>query len=261
MIDSLHTSGIHRVLFVIDELDRLANTDGLANFIKNASSDRVKFLLVGIANNVSTLISDHESIERNLQPVLVPTMKPDELAEIVDRALALLNEEGVEIEMAPDARQELVSAAGGFPWFVHVLGQEALRAVWDSQRDTIGIDAVGDAIRTLARNRFAQQFSDVYQMAVRDSRNREIVLRLMAKWPENDVPLSEIYRPAKSLHVSNPSASKKDLMLKRHGVVILAPPEHDRGVVRFRNAVFKRYINLRDSIYRGVKERVDEEWG
>jgi len=261
VIDAIQASGIHKFLFVIDELDRAANTDGLANFIKNASSDSVKFLLVGIANNISTLVSGHESIERNLQPVRVRTMNRAELAEIVERALALLRGNGVEIDVAPDATERLVSAAGGYPWFVHILGQEALRSVWDSKRSTIQATDVDEAIRALAQNRFAQQFSDAYQMAVRDSRTREIVLRLIAKWPENDVPLSEVYPVAKRLGVSNPSVSKKDLMLVRHGSVILAPPEHERGVVRFRNAVFKRSINLRHSIYSGVRGEVDEAWG
>lgn len=183
-----------------------------------------------------------------------------DLAEIVGRALALLQEQGIEMTAAPAAVERLVEAAGGFPWFVHVLGQESLKVVWDEGRRVIMDGDVTNAVETLASNRFAQQFSDVYQMAVRDSRNREIVLRLMAKWSGNDVPLSEVYPVAKRLGVSNPSVSKKDLMLKRHGAVILAPPEHERGVVRFRNAVFKRYIDLRHSIYAGVRAEVEAEW-
>src|SRR4029453_19464758 len=39
------------VLLIIDELDRVRDTGGLASFIKNASSIDLKFLLVGIAQN------------------------------------------------------------------------------------------------------------------------------------------------------------------------------------------------------------------
>ena len=53
-----------RVLIIIDELDVVRDTRGLASFIKNASSTDLKFLLVGIGQNVSSLLSDHQSIER-----------------------------------------------------------------------------------------------------------------------------------------------------------------------------------------------------
>ena len=67
--------------------------------------------------------------------------------------------------------------------------------------------------------------------AVRDSRQREIVLRLMAKWSGDDVPLSEIYPLAKKLHVVNTYTSKRDLMLKRHGGVLVTPPMHTKGII------------------------------
>jgi len=67
--------------------------------------------------------------------------------------------------------------------------------------------------------------------AVRDSRQREIVLRLMAKWSGDDLPLSEIYPLAKKLHVVNTYTSKRDLMLKRHGGVLVTPPMHTKGII------------------------------
>jgi Cdc6-like AAA superfamily ATPase len=78
------------VLFIIDELDRVRYTHGLASFIKAASGDRAKFVLVGIAANVGRLLADHQSIERSLVPVRVPTMTEGELYEIVEKAEAFL---------------------------------------------------------------------------------------------------------------------------------------------------------------------------
>jgi Cdc6-like AAA superfamily ATPase len=76
------------VLFIIDELDRLRNASGLASFLKAASSEALKFVLVGIASNVSDLLSDHQSLERRLQPVRVPLMSGGELGQIVTKAEA-----------------------------------------------------------------------------------------------------------------------------------------------------------------------------
>ncbi len=157
-------------------------------------------------------------------------------------------------------KQATVVAADGFPWFVHVLAQEALRRAYDDARTSIVASDVTAAIKELASNRFAQQFSDTYQLAVKDSYYREIVLRLFAKWRDDDIPTSEIYPLGKRLGVSNASIYKKDLTLAIYGRVLVTPPDQPRGIVRFRNAMFKRYVSLRGSIYRDVKENVDEVW-
>jgi Cdc6-like AAA superfamily ATPase len=101
------------VLFIIDELDRLRNTRGLASFIKAASGENVKFILVGIAGNISRLLYDHRSIERSLIPVRVRTMNEGELYEIVEKVVAYLREQGVDITFDHFATLRIVEAASG----------------------------------------------------------------------------------------------------------------------------------------------------
>src|SRR5206468_3297946 len=74
--DLLQQTGYPRLLFIIDELDRVADTAGLANFLKNASSATTKFLLVGIGHSITSLLSDHESIVRSLVPVTLWRQTP-----------------------------------------------------------------------------------------------------------------------------------------------------------------------------------------
>jgi len=249
-----------RVLFIIDELDRVRDTSGLASFIKNTSTASIKFLLIGIAQNVSSLLYDHTSLERKLIPVRIRKMKPKELESIITKTMALLGTEENRFNYDKEAIQATVAAADGFPWFVHVLAQEALRRAYDDGRTSITVSDVNAAIKGLASSRFAQQFSDTYQMAVKDSYYREIVLRFFARWRDDDIPTSEIYPLAKELGVSNTSIYKKDLTLATYGRVLVTPPDQPRGIVRFRNAMFKRYVSLRGSIYGDVKENVDKAW-
>lgn len=249
-----------RILFIVDELDRVKDTSGLASFIKNTSTASIKFLLIGIAQNVSSLLYDHTSLERKLIPVRIRKMKPKELESIITKTIALLAAEGNPFNYEKEAIQATVAAADGFPWFVHVLAQEALRRAYDEGKTSIAVSEVNSAIKGLASNRFAQQFSDTYQMAVKDSYNREVVLRLFAKWRDDDIPTSEIYPLAKSLRVSNASIYKKDLTLATYGRVLVTPPDQPRGIVRFRNAMFKRYVGLRGSIYKDVDENVNKAW-
>jgi Cdc6-like AAA superfamily ATPase len=260
VLDRLDALGLTRVLFVIDELDRVGNTDGLASFIKNNSRDDTRFVLVGITNTVSKLIRDHESLERKLTPVQMQLMNADELEEIVLKAMRVLSAAGIEVSFTPEATSLLAGSAGGYPWFVHAIGHEALIDCWDSGARVVKAEHVERAIAKLTSNRFAQRFSDTYRVAVGDSPQREIVLRLLAKWRGDDVYLSEIYPLAHALGVSNPSVCKRDLVEKKHGQVITTPPDRDKGVVRFSNRMFARYTELRSSLYRDVKEQVDEIW-
>jgi hypothetical protein len=251
------------VMFIIDELDRMRDTRGLASFLKAASSETLKFVLVGIAGNVSDLLNDHQSLERKLVPVKVPVMTPRELGEIVSKANAYLEDHGVQIVFTQSAYLLLVETAAGFPWFVHVLGQRALMDADDGDHEldargnlVINAGDVQHAITTIVENQFAQQFSDMYQMAVRDSYNREVTLRAFAHWTDADIPTGEVYRVLAKLKVNGASTYRGHLCRSEFGSVLFVPAFQKRGLVRFRNEMFKAYVRMRPSIYDGVDRAV-----
>ncbi len=249
-----------KVLIIIDELDRVVDTTGLASIIKSLSSNNLKFLLVGIAHDISTLLEDHESLGRSLFPVSMEPMNKEELETIVFLVGRLLKILDIPIKFRKSATDALVQHAGGFPWFVHTIGQAALLQAYDSDDSEVTDEHVGNAVSGLAENRYARHFEDAYLTVVGDSPQREIVLRLFAKWPEVDVPTSEIYRIASQLEVSNPSNFVRRFTGQKGGRVLVLPPFRKAGIYRFRNAMFKRYICLRDSVFRGVGERVEVAW-
>lgn len=250
------------VLFIIDELDRMAETHGLASFLKANSNDHLKFLLVGIANNEAELLADHESLERKLYPVHVPTMSKTDLRQIVYQVNDYLRRNDIDVTFTSEAIHRLADFAAGFPWFVHVLGQSALIAVHDAGTDCevheIDIDI---AAQQVGQNQFAQRFSDLYQRAVRDSYARETVLRMFAEWDQVDIPTREIYRQINSnFSFTNPSVYKGHLTTGKYGSVLTTPAFQSHGLVRFTNEMFKAYVRLRPSIYEGIDERVRDAW-
>jgi len=247
------------VLFVIDELDRVQDKKGLASVIKRLSTDAMKFVLVGIAQDWSDLMLDHSSLERQATPIRVPRMKSPELAEVVDLAGRYLTEHGVDIEFTPAARTRLVKISGGFPWFIHVIGQAALVQAIDASHDQVDDDSVIRAMRGLVKNQFAQHFADTYQMAVRDSYQREVVLRAFAEHRNSDIPTSVIYPVVRRLGVGNPSIYMGHLCGDPYGAVLMKPGFQGRGLVRFRNEMFKQYVFLAPSLYEGVDELVQNE--
>jgi hypothetical protein len=245
------------ILFIIDELDRMKKTKGLASFLKAASSEDLKFVLVGIASNVSDLLSDHQSLERRLQPVKVPLMDLAELGQIVAKAEHYLEGEGVGISFSTRAIARLARVASGFPWFVHVLGQQCLVDADSDGRVLVDEEHVERAIHGIVDNRLAQQFSDMYQKAVRDSEPRERTLRAFAHWTDADIPTGEVYKVLReSLGVQNGSTYRGHLCKPEFGDVLFVPAIQKRGLVRFRNEMFKAYVRMRSSIYVGTDRAV-----
>lgn len=245
------------VLFIVDELDRVRYTRGLAGLIKASSNEHVKYILVGIASNIGRLLADHRSLERSLVPVRVPIMTEGELYEIVEKAEAFLEDQGVGISFDHFATSKIVEFAAGYPWFVHVIGQGALLLANAEKRDLVVEPDVIRAVEDITNNQFAQQFSDTYRNVVRNSYQREMVLRTFAGWRATDVPTSEVYRKLKTeLGVTNPSVYRKQLASNEYGRVIYTPQFRNRGWVRFSNEMFKVYVRLRRSIYEDVDKAV-----
>jgi len=246
-----------RVLLVIDELDRVKNTRGFASLIKSLSSEEIKFLLVGVGHSVSSLLHDHKSLSRLLVPVEVPPMTKAESLQIIEKAVAILNRDGQPLEFLPQTAEAIAADANGFPWFVHTLALEAAKRALKDGRASVGQDDYFAVLETLSHKRFHREFYDTYQLAVRDSLPREKVLRLFAKWDDTDIPTSDLYPMANMLAVANPSTYTKHLTEEPYGRVLVRPPGQTTRAFRFANPMFKQYVNLRRSIYRGVRESVD----
>lgn len=245
------------VLFVIDELDRIGPVRGLSSFLKAASSPLLKFVLVGIGTSHSELLRDHASLNRQLVPVKVPRMSPGELESIVERTEEYLAGIGESLEFTPEFTEAVAKIASGFPWFVHVIGQAAVVSAVKESRTLIGLAQFNTAVNALTNVRFARQYYDMYLTAVRDSAQREYVLRLFATWHDEDVPTSAIYPRARQLGVSNPSTYLGHLTRSECGPVLARSPHQSRALYRFTDEMFKVYVRARASLYEGVKEKVN----
>jgi Cdc6-like AAA superfamily ATPase len=83
------------VVVILDEFDRIRNRDvrrEIADLIKSMSDrgDRATLIVVGVADTVTDLIAEHESVERALVQIPMPRMTLSELEEIVRKALPRL---------------------------------------------------------------------------------------------------------------------------------------------------------------------------
>jgi Cdc6-like AAA superfamily ATPase len=115
------------LILIIDEFDRVddAYRTIFADTIKTLSDHAVAatVVLVGVADSVDQLISEHESVQRALVQIKMPRMSRDEIKEIVNKGLSRL-----EMTIDPIALDRVAVLAQGLPHYAHLLGLHATRA-------------------------------------------------------------------------------------------------------------------------------------
>jgi Cdc6-like AAA superfamily ATPase len=169
---SLITQAVPVAIFV-DEFDRVTSAGVshlMADTLKTLSDQGVDatLVLVGVADNVGQLVTEHESIERGLAQIPMPRMSHDELREIVRRGL-----ETVDLGIEDDAARRIVSLSQGLPHYTHLLAQEAARSAVTAGRDHIGLTQVIVAMEKAVK-RSSQTLVQGYHTATSSPRARTL---------------------------------------------------------------------------------------
>jgi len=141
-----------KVILIADEFDRLENPDVDAMFadtIKALSDFDVDttLVVVGVADDVDDLISEHESVDRCLVQVHLPRMDMGELTEIVERGMA-----AVAMTIDDQATTRICTVALGLPHYAHALALAAGRAAIDARRTHVETEDVSAAMDVLIRD-------------------------------------------------------------------------------------------------------------
>lgn len=164
-------------VFVIDEFDRLTPEvrRTFADTIKSLSDYSVPatLLLVGVADSVDQLISEHQSVQRALAQVRMPRMSQEELESLLDKGIAKL---GMTIQSA--AKRRIIKLSQGLPHYAHLLALHAVRAALDGK----SIDVAGEHVKSaLARALTSTQQSvlSAYERAVRSARKDNLFAKVL----------------------------------------------------------------------------------
>lgn len=162
----------HTPIIVLDEFDRIQDkrvTTLVADTIKALSdySVGVTVIVVGVSEDVSSLIAGHESISRSLKPVEMPRMSQDELADIIYRRYKRLG-----LTPSSDALWKMTFLSRGLPYYAHLLGMHSARIAVQNQRKTINENDV-DAALSSAIDEIDQKIKVDYYAAVLSQRSEE----------------------------------------------------------------------------------------
>ena len=254
--------GRGRVLLVIfDEFDRL--TDQLA---RRTMADTIKALsdhavpatvvVVGVADTVSELIAEHESIDRSLTQIPMPRMELDELYELLDKGTSKL---GMKLE--PKARQKVAGLSQGLPPYTHRLALHATRAAIRNKRRTITDNDVKHAIKDAVENA-QQSLRDNYRKAISSPQSGNLfgqVLLACAKAKTDDFgyfaaadvrrPMSRIMKkpyeiPSFARHLNSFCQPKRGCVLRKEG-------EKHRYRYRFSDPLTQPFVIMKGIVESG----------
>ena len=247
-------------LVVIDELDRLTDSAAatmLADTIKTLSDHAVDvtLLLVGVADSVEALITEHQSVERALVQIRMPRMSPPELQQIVDKGIA-----AAEMTITDAARGKIVSLSQGLPHYTHLLALNASQRAAQTDRTEVTVEDVRSAIDS-ALSKAQHSIISSYHKATNSPRENlypQVLLSCALAATDNlgyfaavDVraPLSAIMGkpyeiPAFSQHLNAFCEASRGPVLQRTGT-------SRRYRFRFENPLMQPYV-IMDGIRKGL---------
>ncbi len=264
--DIRHLFGrLGKMLIVIDEMDRIkdkSTTSLMADTIKALSDHAVDttLLLVGVADSVDTLISEHQSVERALMQIQMPRMSPNELEEIINNGF-----QEAKMTATGDARKKIVSLSQGLPHYTHLLSQTAGQRAAMTDRTEVTAQDVRTAIDA-ALAKAQQSTISAYHSATSSSRENlypQVLLACAMAKPDNlgyfasiDVrrPLSRIMKkaydiPAFAQHLKAFCDPTRGPVLQRTGSA-------RRYRFRFVNPLLQPYV-LMNGIRKGLIKETD----
>ena len=157
-------------IVIIDEFDRVPIDNNartlMADTIKLFSDANVNstLIIVGVAESITELIAEHQSIVRNISQVMVPQMELDELSEIIQKGFTyarLKYEDGVD--------RRIAELSQGYPHYTHLIGLWAGRHAVGEDRDTVKFSDIDKAIPD-ALNNTISSVQQEYEQATRSSK-------------------------------------------------------------------------------------------
>ena len=246
---------------IFDEFDRLTDQPArrtMADTIKALSDHAVPatIVVVGVAETVSELIAEHESIDRSLIQIPMPRMEINELYELLDKGTTKLH-----MSLESKARERIATLSQGLPPYTHRLALHATRAAIRGKRRVIKEGDVQHAIRDAVENA-QQSLRDNYRKAISSPQTGNLfgqVLLACARARTDDVgyfaaadvrqPMSKIMQkryeiPSFARHLNSFCQLERGNVLKKEG-------EKHRYRYRFSNPLMQPFVIMKGIIDSG----------
>ena len=244
-----------KLILIVDEFDRIEDPDidaAFADTIKTLSDFTLDttLILVGVADDVDDLITEHESVDRCLVQIHLPRMSFDELTGIIKSGI-----EAVGMEVSEEAVSQICTVSLGLPHYVHALGLASGRAAIDDRRLRVEHDDVASAISTLM-SESQQTILHQFDLATASPRRENFYFQVLVACAL--APTDEVgYFRAADLRKPYSRLMERDMRIPTYARHLHGLSEEGRGAVlerlgkphryryRFSNPLMQPYVLMR----------------
>jgi energy-coupling factor transporter ATP-binding protein EcfA2 len=222
------------VVVIFDEFDKIESleTKKMMSHTIKALSDagvRATIVIVGVADDINTLVEAHESVKRNLEEIKMPRMSNDEMKEILAKRIPTMG-----MTLHPDAQWKIITLSRGLPEYAHILGRNAAVDAIEKKSLEIVETNVDQSIRNMLLQS-DQSSNNAYKRAILSNKKtalyRQVLLACaLAKTDdEGKFTLAAVVEPLSSVlgkkleiagfqfHVSAFCTSERGNILEQHG--------------------------------------------
>jgi AAA domain len=222
-------------IITIDEYDRIADETCrilMTDLIKALTrlQNNPTLVLVGVAENILTLVRDHASISRNLLQVPMERMTNEEISDVITSRTRRLR-----MRITSDAVWRIAYFSAGLPFYAHSLGKYSALTAIDRKTVSIAEDTVLHSIESCMADvnyTIAESYTRATEKIYRKGNIFAPVLAACALTETNDLgqftaaavegPLSEImgapYKvPSFSFHLNEMCGPERGNVLRKTG--------------------------------------------
>lgn len=160
-------------VIIFDEFDKIYDIEAkklMSHTIKLLSDLCVNstIVIVGVADDINTIVEEHESVKRNLEEIKMPRMSKNELIEILSERLPRLN-----LTIDKKAQSKIVSLSRGLPEYVHVLGKNSAIHAINNRKKMIDEEDVNVAIENFL-HQSGQSSNNAFKKAIHSNKKNAL---------------------------------------------------------------------------------------
>jgi hypothetical protein len=244
------TEMVGSLTIFLDEFDRIPDAcrQGFSELLKVLSDSAIDctFVLIGIADDMRTLVADHQSVERNIRQIRIPRMSFGELDQIILKGCGQIG-----LSISEPARRSIIRTSHGLPYFTHLISLETLKTAALEGRLSAGSPDVHAALTRALSAADASLTTQLHDAI--NGTNQEYymsVLRAASICERNSygsftlanvrvTHKREFEQSAKEVN----SAIQAFCRLGR-GPVLLTSGSRTNRLLRFRSPLFEAYVDL-----------------
>jgi len=242
-------------VIILDEFDRLDalkfNKKLLTDTIKCVSDTlrSITIIIVGVSEDISSLIYEHESIERNIGQIYLPVMNTEEIKDII-----LKGQEPLEILFENSVIDKIVELSSGFPHFTHSLCYHSTYMAISQNETTVNDIHLKVAVNQTVENA-QESLRNAYRIATMATKQNIFSEVLYASsivetdeygyFQANDLEPVLTYILGKETKVNNFVFHLGKFCIPERGEILRVVGSKNRQRYKFKNPLMKAFIRLK----------------